>query len=255
MKLESADDIIVNPPNQQPTNLPNRAPPTSIQLIKQVTVGGTPIAVCHYKGYTYVGCQNGAVDRIDEGGQVIPSFIKLTARVTGIIAHEDILYTLMYGNTGPYAVYVYDLAGQQLYTWSHDDRADYSARALAIINNELIIADRTNKRFTIYALTGEHVRDVPCDLICTDYLTICHVADNSILVANINATPKLYRVNLTTGDVEWRLNTGSGDVGVIMCSKDFALVTRLNSSKEIKIWTLNINTGKKPPHHDVHPHI
>ena len=244
MKLESADDIIVKPSNQQPTlSLQNRAPPTSIQLIKQLAVGGYPPAVCHYKGYTYVTCQNGAVDRIDEGGQVTPSFIKLTTWVTGVIAYEDRLYTLTYGQ--PYTVYVHGLTGQQLHSWNHGDRDNYSARALAVINNELIIADRINKRFTIYTLTGEHVRNVPCDLITKNYLTICHAADDSILVANVTATPELYRVNLTTGDVEWRLNTGSGDVGVFMCSKDFALVTRLNYSTEIKIWTLNINTGKK----------
>ena len=134
MKLESADDIIITPPNTY--HLPNRAPPTSIQLIKQVTLTGYPTAVCHYKGYTYVACQNGAVDRIDEGGQVTASFIKLTNWVTGIIAHEDRLYTLMYGQ--PYTVYVHDLTGQQLRSWIHEDRGNYSARALAVINNELI---------------------------------------------------------------------------------------------------------------------
>ena len=95
MKLGSADDIIINPPNQQPTHhLPNRAPPTSIQLIKQVTVGDNPTTVCQYKGYTYVGCSKGAIDRIDEGGNVTSSFIKLTNWITGIIAYEDRLYML-----------------------------------------------------------------------------------------------------------------------------------------------------------------
>ena len=247
MKLEPAHDIIINPPNQRPTHhLPNRAPPTSIQLIKQVTVGDYPTAVCHYKGYTYVGCNNGAVDRIDEDGNVTESFIKLTHWPPGVIAYEDRLYTLMYGQ--PYTVYVHDLTGQQLHFWNHKDRGKVSARALAIINNELIIADRTNRNFTIYTLTGQYARDVPCDLIYNDYLTICHAADNPILLANVRNTPTLYRVNLTTGDVEWRFNAGNGDVGVLMHSKDFALVTWFDSSKQITIWTLNTNTGKKLPH-------
>ena len=243
MKLESSDDIIINPPNQQPTHhLPNRAPPTSIQLIKQATVGGNPTAVCKYKGYTYVGCVNGAVDRIDEGGQVTLSFIKLAQCVTGIIAQEDRLYTLMYGQ--PYTVYVHDLSGQQLHSWIHEDRGNYSARALAIINNELIIADRTNKRFTIYTLTGAHVRDVPCDLIYNDYLTICQAGDNSILVANFDAKPELYRVNLTTGNIEWRSDRVDNPVGILMHSKDVALVTSYSISQQVKIWTLNADTGK-----------
>ena len=243
MKLESADDIIINPPNQQPTHhLPNRAPPTSIQLIKQVTVGGNPTAVCHYKGYTYVGCDNGAADRIDEGGQVTPSFTKLTDWVTGIIAHEDRLYTLMNGK--PYTVYVHDLTGQQLHYWIHEDRGNYSARALAIVNNELIIADRTNKRFTIYTLTGGRVRDVPCELISNHHLTICHAADNSILVANVAAKPELHRVNLTTGDVVWSSDRVDYPVGVVMYSKDCALVTSYSRSNQFKICTLNAHTGE-----------
>ena len=249
MKLESADDIIVKPSNQQPTHsLQNRAPPTSIQLIKQVTVAIYPTAVCHYKGYTYVGCSNGAVDRIDEGGQVTPSFIKLTTRVTGVIAHEDRLYTLMYGGGGPpYTVYVHDLSGQQLHSWIHEDIGNFSARALAVINSELIITDRTNKRFTFYTLTGERVRDVSCDLIYNDYLTICQAGDNSILVAYYHCGyPELYRVNLTTGIIEWRSDRLCHPIGVLMHSKNYALVTSLNG-KQVKIWIQNVDSGKYTP--------
>ena len=243
MKLESADDIIVRPSNQQPTHHPPyRAPPTFIQLIKQVTVGGHTTAVCHYKGYTYVGCTNGAVDRIDEGGNVTSSFIKLTYCITGIIAYEDRLYMLM--KSSPYTVYVHDLTGQQLHSWNHGDSGNYSARALAIINNELIIADRKNMRFTIYTLTGEHVRDLPCDLINNHYLTICPAGDNSILVANYDANPELFRVNLTTGNIEWRLDRVSQPIGVLMYSKDVALVTSYNSTTQVKIWIQNVDSGK-----------
>ena len=248
MKLESADDIIINSPNRQPTHhLPNRAPPTSIQLIKQVTVGSRPTAVCHYKGYTYVGCTSGAVDRIDEGGQVTPSFIKLTTRVTGVIVYEDRLYTLRHGGgETPYTVYEHDLTGQQLHSWNHGDRGNNnSAGALAVINNELIIADRTNKRFTIYTLTGEHVRDVPCDLISNHHLTICQAEDNSILIASCSTKPELYRVNLTTADIEWRSDRMSHPIGVLMHSKEYALVTSCNSTTQVKMWTLNAESGKR----------
>ena len=117
MKLQSVDDIIINPPNHKhcTNKLPSRAPPTSIQLNKQVDLGNFPFAVCRYKGYTYVGRTTGAVDMIDEGGDVTSAFIKLAKAVTGIVAYEDRLYTLMYGN--PYTVYVHNLTGQQLRMW------------------------------------------------------------------------------------------------------------------------------------------
>ena len=244
MKLQSADEIIINPPNHEQSinKLPSRAPPTSILLIKKVTVGDYPLAVCQYKGYTYVGCLYGAVDRIDEGGNVTSAFIKLASPVTGIDVYEDRLYTLMRGN--PCTVYVHNLAGQQIHCWKHEDGGGFVGQALTVINNELIIADGTNKRFTIYTLTGEHVRDVPCDLITQNYLTICDVGNNSVLVANYDAEPELYRVNLTTGYVEWRSDRVYHPVGVVMRSKDYALVTSFGPSNQVKIWTLNADTGK-----------
>ena len=243
MKLQSADDIIINPPNpkQRTNKLPSRAPPTSIQLIKQVTVVD-PIAVCQYKGYTYVGCFHGAVDRIDERGNVTSPFITLTGPVTGIVAYKDRLYTLMYDQ--PYTVYVYNLTGQQLRCWKHEDRSYFLGRALAVIHNKLVVADTTNQRFTIYTLTGERIRDVPCDLIRDGDITICHVGDNSVLVANCDGKPALYRVNLTTGDVVWRSDRVDSPVGILMHSKDLALVTSNNFSNQVKIWTLNAGTGK-----------
>ena len=147
--------------------------------------------------------------------------------------------------SSPYTVYVHDLSGQQLHTWNHEDRGNCSARALAIINNELIIADRTNLRFTIYTLTGERVRNVRCDLIYNDYLTICQVGDDSIIVANRIAKPEMYRVNLTTGIIEWRSDRVSRPIGVLMQSEEVALVTSCNSTTQVKIWTLNAESGKR----------
>ena len=147
----------------------------------------------------------------------------------------------MYSNTGPYTVYVHDLTGQQLHSWIHEDRGNISARALAVINNELIIADRTNKRFTIYTLTGDRVRNIPCDLIYNDCLTICHAADNSILVTNFVDYPELYRVNLTTGEVEWRSYKVSDPIGAVMYSKE----TSGNGTMQVNIWTVKAATGEE----------
>ena len=64
------------------------------------------------------------------------------------------------------------------------------------------------------------------------------------IVANCDAKPGLYRVNLTTGDVEWRSDRVESPVGVEMYSKDVALVTSHSYSNQVKIWTLNADTGE-----------
>ena len=137
-------------------------------------------------------------------------------------------------------MYIHDLTGQQLRSWNHgdEDRRGCLGRFLTVI------ADTTNQRFTIYTLTGERIRDVPCDLIRDGDITICHVGDNSVLVANCDGKPALYRVNLTTGDVVWRSDRVDSPVGILMHSKDLALVTSNNFSNQVKIWTLNAGTGK-----------
>ena len=76
-----------------------KSPPTGLQLEREIKVGQLCTTVCHYKGYTYVGLDNGAVDRIDEKGTVNLAFIQLPSSLASIRAQNDQLFIQMYHNT------------------------------------------------------------------------------------------------------------------------------------------------------------
>ena len=207
MKIRPSDNIIISPQAAGNSNHQQNSLPTSIEVGKEIRICD-PCRVCHYKGYTYVGKWNSTVVRYDKDGVVIQAFIRLDGYPCGIIAHEDRLCVLQLGT--PYSINVFNLLGQQLFKWKLNDSAtkDYLGRALAVLNNdELVVTDRTNKRFSIYSFTGELLRSVRCEEIGTDRFTLCHAGGDSIIVTNCEASHELFKFNLATGAVEWRSNS------------------------------------------------
>ena len=133
-----------------------RSPPTGIQFVKEISVRFTCITMCHYKGYTYVGLQSGAIDRIDDQGNVTSAltFIQLANPIISIRAHNDQLFILMYDQ--PYKIFVYDLNGSHIRTWDHPDRnGNCFGNKISIVQNQFAIFDVTNKRVTLYTPAGE----------------------------------------------------------------------------------------------------
>ena len=65
--------------------------PSKLKLIREVKTANYCGTACHYKGYTYVGQNGGAIDKIDQQGNVIKDFIRLEGDVISIAAHEDTL--------------------------------------------------------------------------------------------------------------------------------------------------------------------
>lgn len=243
MKMGILEDLYIGPNEQARDRDQDKQCPTHIELIKQVPVGPLPTSVHHYNEYTFVGHNDGSVSRIDPDGIVTP-FTKLMSRVTGIVAHCGRLYTLQKGN--PYRVYVHDLTGRQLTYWNHPDHGNTSSRALTILNNRLVIANRTKKSFTIYSLTGERIQDVKCGHIFNDFMSICLTNENSLIMANCRGDykPELYKVNFTTGKVEWRSAVVKNPIGVTMHGNHYTLVTSFTSTKQWRIWVLDQRTGQ-----------
>ena len=68
--------------------------PTGLRLIREVNTDNNCLTVCHYKGYIHLGQYGGAIDRIDELGQVTKAFMKLANSVVSLAAHNDRLYSL-----------------------------------------------------------------------------------------------------------------------------------------------------------------
>ena len=152
--VHSTDDVILCDRSQ---HMNIRSPPTGLQFVKKIKVGSNCNTVCHYKGYTYVGLENGAIDRIDDQGNVTLAFIKLVNPVISIRAHNDQLFILMYDL--PYKMFLYGLNGSRISTWDHPDRnGNFRGNKISIVRNQLAVPDVTNKRVTTYTSAGDVIR-------------------------------------------------------------------------------------------------
>ena len=200
MVVYHTDDVILCDRSQ---HMSIRSPPTALQFEREIKVGDNCNAVCHYKGYTYVGLDNGAVDRIDDQGNVTSEFIELSNAVISIRAHNDQLFIVMFGK--PHKMYSYDLNGSVIRTWEHLDRISYFVfgSKISIIDNQLAVADINNKQITLYTPAGEVIRHIQCAEITADtYVSMCECDDNSVIIS-CSEPDKVFKFNLTSGAVEW----------------------------------------------------
>ena len=160
--------------------------PTGLRLIEEVKTDNICKVVCHYKGYTYVGQNGGAIDRIDQHGRVNKYFIKLGSGVESIAAHNDRLYTLMFGSTNPSEVYVHDLKNTALITsWKHPTFPMAGQRMCLVDDNQLAVGDWPSKQIIIYSLTGDVIRKVPCPppLTMTGVMCMSSCGDDSLVIS------------------------------------------------------------------------
>ena len=203
----TADDVSMGPPPSLPT---------TIKRIQEVKVDSCPRTVCHYKGVTYVGLNGGKVCKIDyQQAASASEFAKLNKEICGIIANLDRLYILMRGR--PYVVFVYDVYGTELHKWDFENQRNLAANAMAIVDNQLLLADNSNACITIYSLNGEKQHSIPCSLIGSGYNSLCGCGPDAIVIAHRESN-KVFRVKLSTGEVQWTSNSVIEPVGVCQYS-------------------------------------
>jgi len=217
-------------------------PPKYLDLLQSVDVSNICYSVCKYEGNTYVGLEYGAgIDRIDESFSVSKSFVSVANYVNGIAAYTNQLYALVYvSDCNPHwAVHVYDLTGKQVTSWSHHDSSD-RVNKLAIVDDQVVVPDRHNKRFTIYSLTGEVIKHVSCPLLSSGDTAIC-AADRYCVVVSDYGSSQIFKLDLTTEKVIWTCKDVSEPQGVTCYRSKYILVT--NYSSKTTIWILDVETG------------
>ena len=215
------DDVILCDRSQ---HMSIRSPPTGLQLEREIRVGHTCTAVCHYKGYTYVGLSNGAEDRIDNQGNVTSEFIKLADSVVCIRSHYGELFVLMYGE--PYQVFVFDISGTKLNGWAHQDSGygGYAGNKVSINRGQLGVPDAKNKRITLYTPAGEVIRHIQCaEITAYTYVSMSECDDNSVIIS-CSYPGKVFKVNLTSGAVEWS-NTDITEPFTVRCYGQYVLIS------------------------------
>ena len=238
LEVVSSDGITIDSEHGLTTSTPT---PTSLTLLKTVQLPSCPISVCQYKGSTYVGLDNNTVSRIDSNYQLYESFITCSNRVDSVVIYKDLVYMLLYTGSVSRIVRVCDMSGRQTAQWNHSCTVGcYYCNVLTIVSDQVVIADPPNNRITIYSLTGQILRHVPCSLLGSRHLNVCAVDDSSVVVSD-SGTSQVFRFNITTGDVMWTYKDVSEPLGVTCYGRRYVLVAS-NYNKTVKI--LDIKTGE-----------
>jgi len=102
----------------------------------------------------------------------------------------------------------------------------------------VIVGDVSNKRFTVYSLTGDIIRHIPCtQLSYTSH--ICEAGDDSVIITSWWAS-KVFKLNLTTEEIEWTSTHVRDLKAVVRYAKRYVLVAAFSGTS---ISVLGINTG------------
>jgi len=209
--------------------------PTSLKLLKSVDVSSSCNSVCSYEHCTYVGVQHNSdgIVRIDEDFNVTKSFISEIV-VSGVVAYKDKFYAL----TRSHEVRVYTLDGNQVTSWHHKDKRN-SQNQLVIIDDQVVIPDRSNRMITIYSPVGEVIKDIPCNLLGqSSTISICLADSHCVVISDFS---QVFKLDLTTEKVIWTCEEVTKPQGVTCYRSKYILVT--NQSKKTTIWILDVKTG------------
>jgi len=151
--------------------------------------------------------------------------------------YNDRVYTLVYGK--PWVVNVHDLTGHLITSWTHTDDNVVFCNKLAVVDDRIVIPDRTNSRITIYSLTGEVIKHIPCPLLSASYVAMCAAGDHSVVVSHYFSS-KVFKVNISTKKVSWTSLHIKKPQGVAYYKNRVYVI---NASNITRVWILDVMTG------------
>ena len=217
-----------------------KPPPTKLTLIRVVEMSNWCTTVSTYQGCTYVELDTREISRIGPDSKV-KSFAKLNNTIYGMAINEGLLYTT--SGHSPQVVSVHNLnTGKLVRSWNHSETVRrYSSNLAVVGDDKVVIADRCNKRLSVYTLAGQIIRQIPCQQLNSGhYVSMC-AADNYSVILTVNVSNRVYRISITTGQVLWEFFHVQKPSGVTCYNNQYVLV--VSGGQQVKIQILDINTG------------
>jgi len=102
----------------------------------------------------------------------------------------------------------------------------------------VIVCEVYNDRLFVYSLTGDIIRHIPCTQL--SYTScICEAGDDSVIITDC-WTSKVYKLDLTTEEIEWTSTHVEAPTAVVRYAKRYVLVADYSGTS---ISVLDINTG------------
>ena len=223
--------------------------PTSVNLVREATVGFWPQALCHHQANTYVGSQDairggkGVVYRIDEECAKDKAFIQLDVNdvVCSIVVVNEEIYLLVCKNGGKTEIYVYDFLGVHGRQWKVGVCGNSAYPRMVASQNQILVVDPNEKRISRYTTTGEIIDQIPCGFVSDINGGLAGVGDSTVILS-MQDSNAVIRFNLDTGLAMWTSNSIDKPQGVVRYRDSYLMV--INQSPGIRIWILDVNTGR-----------
>jgi len=195
------------------------------------------VSVCSYQGKVYVG-SSGGVEVFAENKSLGEKLIcPYQTSIYGIAAHRDRLYILIHQNSNVHSVAVYNLTGRQVFQWYHNG----SRSKLVVVGDQIVMADTQNQALSVYSLTAEVIKQlhVPISQGYGTTISICAIDNSSVVISNYE-TAKVFKVNISSGEVEWTSEHVGNPQGVAYHRGRVLVADR---GARMKISVLDVETG------------
>ena len=216
-------------------------PSTKLTLIWKVRMPSRCVNVSTYQDCTYVGLGDGRIMRFGQDSAVT-QFATVTVVMSGMAIDQGLLYTVS-GDENRQVVKVFDLnTGKHVRSWNHTDTIKYYSSKLVVVGNQVVIADIANKVYCVYTLTGQLIKQIPCQQITGGWVCMC-TSDNDSIILSDYWSNRVYKISITSGKLMWESDCVVYPTGVTCYNNQYVLVHgRDRGSKKIHI--LEINTGE-----------
>jgi len=237
VEISPAADISINSKD----GITKYPAPTSLNLLNSVDVFVGCSSVCSYGGNTYVGVQHysGGIVRIGEDF-TLTKLVTNNDSVRAVTLYKDKLYALSsYNSQEFWQVGIYSLDGNQVTSWTHRDE-NWSRNQLVIIDDQVVSPDRNRNSITVYSLTGEVIKHIPCSLTNKNHTwSICAADRHCVVVSDSSQVSKL---DLTTEKVIWTCKDVPKPQALTRYRSNYILVT--DESRNTSVWVLDVKTGQ-----------
>ena len=226
--------------SQSPSPAPVK-PPTKLTLIRKFRMPASCVTVSKYQDCTYVGLGDGRIMRLGQDSAVT-QFATVTGAMYGMAIDRGLLYTVS-GDQNLQSVNVFNLnTSKHVRSWNITDTVGYYCSKLVVVGNQVVIADIANKVLCVYTLTGQLVKQIPCQQITGG--TVCmSTADNHSIILSDYESERVYKISITSRKVLWESDCVVKPMGVTCFNNQYVLVYGGAADRE-KIHVLEINTGK-----------
>ena len=251
-QLVSVDNIVIG--GLQTLTITPQGPPTAIQLTREIKVecgnewDSGCITVTTYWEDIYVGTGLNGIFKIDGLGQVTKFERPVRSShsyIVGLCISNRLLISLNTNGSSQNMFYTSDLVTKmQISSWSHEDVSLSWGSRIVVTQGQLVVADVTHCKLTIYSLAGQLIRHVDCPQISpSSWVCICVSPSKPdvIIVSDYN-TSRVFAVNLTTGAVLWTNSDISKPQGIVFYGREHVLVTK--ECKQTQLWSLDVASGQ-----------